>query len=59
MPPWFRGHDKLDYNFLISCIKTLNWFVYNYSPFGLKNKHIPLLQYRFPVGFGPSSKTWP
>ena len=57
MPPWSRGHDKLDYNFLISCIKTLNWFVYNYSPFGLKNKHIPLLQYRFPVGFGPSSKT--
>ncbi len=37
---------------MISCIKTLNWFVYNYSPFGLKIKQIPLLQYRFPVGFG-------
>ena len=57
MLPWSRGHGKVDYNFLIGCIKTLNWFVYNYSPFGLKTKHTPLLQYRFPVGFGPSSKT--
>ena len=24
--------------------------------FGLKTKHTPLLQYLFPVGFGPSSK---
>ena len=57
MLPWSRGHGNTDYNFMISCIKTLNWFVYNYSPFGLKTKHTPLLQYRFPVGFGPSSKT--
>ena len=57
MLPWSRGHGKVDYNFLIGCIKTLNWFVNNYSPFGLKTKQIPLLQYRFPVGFGPSSKT--
>ena len=57
MLPWSRGHGKKDYNFFEGCIKTRFWFVYNYSPFGLKTKQIPLLQYRFPVGFGPSSKT--
>ena len=59
MLPWSRGHGKKDYNFFEGCIKTRNWFVYNYSPFGLKIKHTPLLQYLFPVGFGPSSKTCP
>ena len=57
MLPWSRGHGNSKHNFFIGCIKTLNWFVYNYSRFGLKTKQIPLLQYRFPVGFGPSSKT--
>ena len=28
----------------LSCIKSLNWFVNNYSPLGLKTKHMPLLQ---------------
>ena len=59
MLPGSRGHGKLDYIFLIGCIKTLNWFVYNYSLLGLNNKQMPLLQYRFPVGFGPSSKMCP
>lgn len=31
----------------------------NASPFGTKSRATPLLQYRFPVGGGPSSKTCP
>ena len=48
---------QMNFKYKLSCIKTLNWFVNNYSPLGLKTKHMPLLQYRLPVGFGPSSKT--
>ena len=39
-------------------IKKLIYFNNHYF-FGLKTKQIPLLQYLFPVGCGPSSKICP
>tara|TARA_B100000446_G_scaffold41299_1_gene36960 strand:+ start:265 stop:438 length:174 start_codon:yes stop_codon:yes gene_type:complete len=37
-------------------IKSVKWLAYF---FGEKSKANELTQYRNPVGFGPSSKTWP
>ena len=35
---------QINFKHKLSCIKSLNWFVNNYSPLGLKTKHMPLLQ---------------
>ena len=44
MLPWSRGHGSYQIKPLLSCIKTLNWFVNNYSLLGLKIRQTPLLQ---------------
>jgi hypothetical protein len=43
--------------FMLGLPQVLN--VGNASPFGTKASATPLLQYRFPVGIGPSLNTWP
>ena len=36
--------SQINFKHKLSCIKSLNWFVNNYSLLGLKTKHMPLLQ---------------
>ena len=49
---YFLLHKKFFHNIFIIKHEFISIYIY---PFGLKIKQIPLLQYLFPVGLGPSS----